>query len=162
MSVRMYLENNVYLGHYDAEFIETIREETGILLPYDYYPGDNTKVEVKKITVENYCKHKINYYLEYWDDDTFSSTDLPVLSGTSAYPHSMVNAIRTTAVAPPSDWTGASTNASYLSGFSNRLALKNASSVVNEAVYFNIYISIPYDASLFHNQPVETFRYLYS
>jgi len=120
----------------------------------------NTNRHVFAVYVDGTCTSDI--YLEYWDDDTCSSTNLPVLSGTSAYPHSMVNAIRTTASAPPSGWTGASSNAEYLAGFAHRLPLKDASSVSNEAVYFNIYISIPYDSPLFHNQPVETFRYLYS
>ena len=120
----------------------------------------NTNRYVFGVYVDGTCTSDI--YLEYWDDDTFSSASLPVLSGTAAYPHSMVNAIRTTSAAPPSNWNGASANAEYLAGFSNRLPLKGSSSVSNEAVYFNIYISVPYDAPLFHNQPVETFRYLYS
>lgn len=101
-------------------------------------------------------------YLEYWDDNTFTTTDLPVLSGTSSYPYSMVNAIRTTGGAPPASWNGGSTGAAYLSGFSGKLALKDASSVSNEPLFFNIYIRIPHDAALFHNTPIEAYRYLYS
>ncbi len=101
-------------------------------------------------------------YLEYWDDNTFTTTDLPVLSGSVNYPYSMVNAIRTTNGAPPGGWSGGSTDGAYLSGFNPKLALKDASSVANEAVYFNIYTRIPFDAELFHNEPIEAYRYLYS
>jgi hypothetical protein len=101
-------------------------------------------------------------YLEYWDDNTFTTTDLPVLSGSVNYPYSMVNAIRTTNGAPPGGWSGGSADGAYLSGFSPKLALKDASSVANEAVYFNIYTRIPFDAELFHNEPIEAYRYLYS
>jgi hypothetical protein len=101
-------------------------------------------------------------YLEYWDDNTFTTTDLPVLSGSVSYPYSMVNAIRTTNGAPPGSWSGGSTDGAYVSGFNPKLPLKDASSVANEAVYFNIYVRIPSDASLFHNEPIEAYRYLYS
>ena len=101
-------------------------------------------------------------YLEYWDDNTFTTTDLPVLSGSVNNPYSMVNAIRTINDAPPGSWTGGFTDGAYLSGFSPKLKLKDASSVAHEAVYFNIYTRIPFDASLFHNEPIEAYRYLYS
>jgi hypothetical protein len=101
-------------------------------------------------------------YLEYWDDNTFTTTDLPVLSGSLAYPYSMVNAIRTTNGAPGAGWSGASGNAAYVAGFGSKLGLSGSSSIANSAVYFNIYIRIPYDAPLFHNEPIEAYRYLYS
>ena len=110
-------------------------------------------------------------YLEYWDDNTFSSTDSPVLSGTVSNSNvSMVNAIRTTHAAPPGSWYGGTAthdgksydSASYLKGFNDKLRLMGEDSVVNEAVYFNMYLRIPYDTELFHETPVEAYRYLYS
>lgn len=119
----------------------------------------NTNRYVFGIFIDGYIASDL--FLEMWDDHTFSTTNLPTLSGTDTYPHSMFNAIRTTNGAPPASWTGSSTNAKYLAGYGNRLGLKNADSAQNEAVYFNLYVAIPYDAPLFNDQPVETFRYLY-
>jgi len=99
-------------------------------------------------------------YIEMWDDDTFSTTDLPTLSGSVNYPYSMFNCIKTTNDAPPGGWTGATASGAYLAG-ATRLGLRGASSVQDEAVYFNMYVRLPYDTALFHNQPVETYRYLY-
>jgi hypothetical protein len=109
-------------------------------------------------------------YLEYWDDNTFTTTTDPVLSGTVNYPYSMVNAIRTTHSSPPAGWTGGTAihdgktraSAAYLKGFNGKLGLMGEDSVANEPVYFNIYIRIPWDAALFHNTPIEAYRYLYS
>jgi hypothetical protein len=109
-------------------------------------------------------------YLEYWDDDTFTTTDLPVISGSVSYPYSMINAIRTTHAAPPGSWNGGTAihdgksfaSAAYLKGFNNKLRLMGEDSVANEPVYFNMYVRIPYDCPLFHNTPVEAYRYLYS
>ena len=75
----------------------------------------------------------------------------------------MVNAIATTSGAPSPGWTGGSTDAAYLSGFGGKLGLKdNLGSWGNQAVYFNIYVRIPFDAALFHETPIEAYRYLYS
>lgn len=101
-------------------------------------------------------------YLEMWDDVTFSTTDIPTLSGSVNYPHSCFNAIRTTAGAPPSSWTGASTDAEYLAGYNNRLRLKGSDSIQNEAVYFSMYAAIPWDLEFTHDTPVEAYRYLYT
>lgn len=108
-------------------------------------------------------------YLEYWDDNTFTTTDSPVLSGTAAYNYSMVNAIRTTSAAPPASWNGGtdpddgiSGRTGYLKGFNQKIRLKGSDSIEDEAVYFNLYVRIPYDSVLFHNTPVEAYRYLYS
>ena len=102
-------------------------------------------------------------YLEAWDTSDFLTTYLPAVSGTGTYPHSMINAIRTTDQTPPdSSWHGTTTSgASCLEGFENRLRLKNADFIHNEAVYYNMYFLLPNDSPLFHNQPVESFRYLY-
>ena len=109
-------------------------------------------------------------YLEYWDDNTFTTTDLTVISGSVAYPNSMINAIRTTHAAPPGSWSGGTAthdgksydSAAYLRGFNSKLRLMGEDGVANEPVYFNMYVRIPYDCPLFHNTPVEAYRYLYS
>lgn len=101
-------------------------------------------------------------YLEMWDDITFSTTNIPTLSGSANYPHSCFNAIRTTNLAPPVMWTGASNNAVYLSGYTNRLRLKGEDNILNEAVYYSIYVAIPWDLEFTHDQPIEAYRYLYT
>lgn len=101
-------------------------------------------------------------YLEMWDDVTFSTTTLPTLSGSANYPHSCFNAIKTTGSAPPAMWNGASTDAVYLAGYSNRLRLKGADSITNEAVYYSMYAAIPFDLEFTHDSPVEAYRYLYT
>ena len=100
-------------------------------------------------------------YLEMWDDNTFSTTLLPTLSGTPSYTHSIFNAIRTTGSAPSSPWDGDSDNAAYLAGYDNRLGLKGVDVIQNEAVYFSIYAAIPWDLVFTHDQPIEGYRYLY-
>lgn len=100
-------------------------------------------------------------YLEMWDDNTFSTTSLPTLSGTVNYPNSIFNAVRTTDSAPPSDWNGASTDAVYLAGYDNRLRLKGIDTIQNEAVYYSMYAAIPWDLVFTHDQPIEGYRYLY-
>lgn len=101
-------------------------------------------------------------YLEMWDDVTFSTTMLPTLSGSVSYPHSCFSAIKTTDSAPPSMWNGASIGAVYLAGYSNRLRLKGADSITNEAVYYSMYAAIPFDLAFTHDRPVEAYRYLYT
>lgn len=110
-------------------------------------------------------------YLEAWDDNNFISHDLPVLSGTTTYPDSMVNAISTTDNAPPYNWSGVTLSGGIevppvgtgvcLRGSDSRVRLKGTDNVQDEALYYNMFIYLPYDAPLFHNQPVEAFRYLY-
>jgi hypothetical protein len=106
-------------------------------------------------------------YLEAWDDSSFSTTGLDVLQGSSnSSNESYVNAIRTTASAPPwaPEWDGSDTGAAFIRGSENarRLPLANAASISNTTVYFNIYIQLETDAPTFHNTPVFGFRYLYT
>ncbi len=100
-------------------------------------------------------------YLEMWDDDTFSTTNLPTLVGTTSYSHSIFNAIRTTSSVPSSSWTGADANAEFLSGYDHRLNLKGSDSVQNEALYYSMYAAIPHDLEFTHDTPIEGYRYLY-
>lgn len=100
-------------------------------------------------------------YLEMWDDETFSTTNLPTLSGSNSYPHSIFNAIRTTDAAPPSSWSGESTGAVFLAGYDNRLRLKGTDSIQNETLYFSMYAAVPWDLEFTHDTPVEGYRYLY-
>ena len=102
-------------------------------------------------------------YLEAWDDNSFSTTSLEILTGTANSGNSsFINAIRTTASEPPSDWNGSSTGAAYLRGTEHRVALANASSVIDTALYYNIYIRLETDCSTFHVTPTLAFRYLYT
>lgn len=104
-------------------------------------------------------------YLEAWDSNDFSTTNLEVLQGSpNSSNESYINAISTTNSAPPwaPGWDGNSANAAFLRGTSDRIALKNASSITDEAVYFNIYIRLQTDSPTFSNQPVLGFRYLYT
>lgn len=104
-------------------------------------------------------------YLEAWDDNTFSTTNLEVLQGSANNGNvSCVNAIRTTGGAPPwhPGWSGADGAAAYLRGTSDRIALKSASPIKNEAVYYNVYIRLETDTPTFHNVPIFGFRYLYT
>jgi hypothetical protein len=104
-------------------------------------------------------------YLEAWDDNSFSTTNLDILQGSAnSSNESYINAIRTTSSAPPwaPGWFGSDTGAAYLRGQSDRVALKNASSITDEAVYYNIYVRLETDASTFHDTPVLAFRYTYT
>lgn len=104
-------------------------------------------------------------FLEAWDDFTFSTTSLEVLQGTAlSGGNSFINAIRTTDTAPPWNpgWSGEDSAAAYLRGVEGRLRLKNTSSVANEPVYFNIFIRLYPDCTVFHNTAAISFRYLYS
>ncbi len=125
--------------------------------------GQNGNRYVFAVYVDGYIASDL--YLEAWDDSNFSTTALPTLSGTVSMPFSMFNAIRTTDGAPPTTWSGSTysgTGASaFLSGYSFRVRLKGSDSAQNEALYYNLYVRLPSDAPLFHNQPVLAFRYLY-
>jgi len=104
-------------------------------------------------------------YLEAWDDSTFTTTNSEVLVGTSnSNWKSLINAIRTTQNTPPwhPEWSGDDSEATYLRGTQYRLGLKNASYIEDEAVYYNIYIRLETDCSIFHNTPILGFRYLYT
>jgi hypothetical protein len=102
-------------------------------------------------------------YIEAYDDNSFSTTALEILTGTAGSSNnSFINAIRTTGGAPSPTWSGGDTGAAYLRGETNRVALANASTVTDQAVYYNIYIELPTDCSTFHVQPVLAFRYLYT
>jgi hypothetical protein len=104
-------------------------------------------------------------YLEAWDDHTFTTTSLEVLSGTpnSGF-NSYINAIRTTDVEPPwhPGWGGIDDGAAFLRGTESRVRLNNTSSITNKAVYYNIYIKLETDCSTFRVFPVLSFRYLYT
>ena len=101
-------------------------------------------------------------YLEMWDDITFSTCNLPTLSGSASYPHSVFNAIRTTDEAPPVGWSGVTTSGSVcLAGYDNRLRLKGEDSIQNEVLHYSMYAVIPHDLVFTHDQPIETYRYLY-
>jgi len=104
-------------------------------------------------------------YLEAWDSNSFSTTDLEILTGTSnSGNNSFINAIRTTLVEPPwhPGWSGSDTGAAYLRGVEHRVALNNTSTVSNKAVYYNIYVRLQTDCSTFHAMPVLALRYLYT
>ena len=105
-------------------------------------------------------------YLEMWDDLTFSTCLIPSLAGSSAYPNSVFNAIRTTTSAPPSNWNGStvsgiSAGGVCLAGYEHRLRLKNADTIQNEALYYSMYATIPFDLVFTHDRPIESYRYLY-
>lgn len=149
----------------------TIRPSTPYVIPQTYvekdqmyitYAGHNTKRYVFGVYVNGTCTSDL--YLEAWDSNDFSTTNLEILVGTpNSSNNSFINAIRTTGVEPPwhPGWSGSDTGAAYLRGVEHRVGLNNASSVVNKAVYYNIYIELPTDISTFHVQPILAFRYLY-
>jgi hypothetical protein len=125
--------------------------------------GYNTNRYVFGVRVNGTATSDI--YLDAWDDNSFSTTDLEILAGTpESDNNSFVNAIRTTAVEPPWEpgWTGNSAAAAFLRGTSNRIGLANASSVTDTTLYYNIYIRLETDCSTFHVMPVLAFRYLYT
>jgi len=127
--------------------------------------GHNTNRYVFGVSVSGTIQG--NCYLEAWDDFTFTTTALPVLSGTSnSSNESYVNAVRTTNQSPPwaPGWNGSSTGGAYLRGDSDRVGLGTppATDIVNEMLFFNIYIRLETDSPTFHNTPVFGFRYLYT
>ena len=128
--------------------------------------GKNSNRYVLGVYIDGYVASDL--YLEAWDNIGFATTDLPVLSGTANYSYSMINVMSTTSGSPPSGWTGATyqgvpnnQRSAYLAGYSNRVKLKGEDSIQNEAVYWNTYVSLPWDSPYLHNQPVIAFRYLY-
>ena len=102
-------------------------------------------------------------FLEAWDDATFSTTNLNILQGsTNNGNESCINAIRTTTGAPPPNWTGGDSGAAYLRGISDRVELKNLTSISDESVYYNIYVRLETDTPTFYETPILGFRYLYT
>lgn len=125
--------------------------------------GHNVNRYSMCVYVNGYASSDI--YLEAWDDNTFSTTALAVLQGSPfSGNESYINAIRTTGEEPPwsPGWNGGDVGAAYLRGTSDRVPLANASSVTDQALYYNIYIRLETDSSTFHDEPVLAFRYLYT
>lgn len=139
--------------------------ESGSLMYRVPLAGHNTNRYVFGVSVSGTIEG--NCYMEAWDDFTFTTTSLPVLSGTnnSSY-ESYVNAIRTTDQSPPwhPGWSGGDNGAAYLRGSSDRVGLgaPPVTSIHNEVLYFNVYIRLETDSPTFHNTPVFGFRYLYT
>lgn len=125
--------------------------------------GHNVNRYCMCVYVNGYASSDI--YLEAWDDNSFSTTNLAVLQGSAnSSNESYINAIRTTGGAPPwsPGWNGGDAGAAYLRGTDDRVPLANASSVTDQALYYNIYIRLETDSSTFHDEPVLAFRYLYT
>jgi hypothetical protein len=152
----------------------TIRPSvTSYVIPYTYVEQDlmywakNAGYNVNRYAMGVHIKGYMtsDLYLEAWDDNSFSTTDLEILEGTgnSGY-NSFINAIRTTQEEPPwhPGWTGADNNAAYLRGQEDRVRLNNTSTITDSTVYYNIYIRLETDCSTFHVFPVLGFRYLYT
>ena len=153
----------------------TIRPSvTSYVIPETYIEDSilMTHIPLVGYTASRYCMcvyvngtATSDVYLEAWDDSTLSTYNSPVLSGTANSSNkSYVNAIRTTASAPPwsPGWDGGTDGAAFLRGTSDRIGLSNTSTVTDKALYFNIYIRLETDSSTFHNTPVLAFRYLYT
>ncbi len=123
--------------------------------------GYNTNRYAMGIRVDGTATSDI--YLEAWDDASFSTTDLELLTGTTnSSNNSFINAIRTTGSEPPWPWSGSDTGAAYLSGSTNRIRLSNTSTVTDSTLYYNIYIRLETDCSTFHITPALCVRYLYT
>ena len=122
--------------------------------------GRNSFIYAMAVRIDGYMSSDL--YLEAFDDNSFSTTDLEVLYGTDETGfESFVNAIRTTDQTPAMAWNGTSTGAAYVRGTEHRVPLGNASTLTDTTVYYNIYIELPTDCSTFHATPVIAFRYLY-
>ena len=125
--------------------------------------GHNVNRHAIGVFVDGTCTSDV--YLEAFDDTSFSTTDLEVLTGTPNNGYkSFINAIRTTHSEPPwhPGWNGDDAAAAYLRGTGSRIGLDNSSQVTNKTVYFNIYIRLETDCSTFHAMPVLVLRYLYT
>ena len=140
-----------------------IESETDVIMYNVPLAGKNTNRYVFGVYIDGEITSDL--FIEAWDDASFSTTVSPVLAGTASQPQSMINAVRTTEGAPSSDWTGATYSgterSNYLRGYDNRVRLAGDDSSINETLYYNIYVSLPYDATLFQGTPVISFRYLY-
>jgi len=141
---------------------ETYVEST-ILMYHCPLPGQNANRYCMCVNVSGTASSIL--YLEAWDDNTLSTTNLPVLQGSAANGNeSYVNAITTTNGAPDPVWTGGSANAAYLRGSTTgkRIALDTGSPITDKTLYYSIYIRLYDDSSTFHNTPVLAARYLYT
>ena len=130
-----------------------------------YLAGHNTNRYVFGVSVSGTIEG--NCYLEAWDDYSFSTTNSEVLQGSSnSGNESYVNAIRTTDQSPPWNpgWDGNDDGAAFLRGDSDRVGLGEppVTNIVDEVLFFNIYIRLETDSVTFHNTPVFGFRYLYT
>lgn len=139
--------------------------ESGSLMYRIPLAGHNTNRYVFGVSVSGTIEG--NCYLEAWDDFTFSTDALPVLSGTNnSSQESYVNAIRTTEASPEWNpgWDGNAAAGAFLRGSSDRVGLGTppVTDIVNEMLFFNIYIRLETDSPTFHNTPVFGFRYLYT
>lgn len=145
----------------------TIRPESGTtVVPYTFIEQDY----MYRVPIAGCHNHRYVFavyiggsitsklYLEAWDDLTHTTTNLPVLLGTTSNGSvSLIKAKTTTYDYPGDFWTGTS-----LRGYESRIELSNVSSVSDTVLYFNVYIEIPYDCETFVNTPVLSLRYLYS
>lgn len=123
--------------------------------------GNNTNRYTLAVRVDGTATSDL--YLEAWSDNSMSSTDIELLTGTAnSSNNSLINAIRTTSVEPPWPWNGSSSGAAYLRGTDHRVALNNTATITDSTMYYNIFIELPTDCSTFHAQPVLAFRYLYT
>jgi hypothetical protein len=130
---------------------------------YITYAGHNQNRYAFGVFVYGECSSDV--YTECWDDNTFSTTDLELLQGTSNNGGvSCINAIRTTYTEPPwaPGWDGNSDGGAFLRGTESRVALGNSSTITDQALYFNIYVELPTDVGTFHATPVLAIRYLYT
>jgi hypothetical protein len=143
--------------------------ESGALMYRIPLAGNNTNRFVFGVSVSGTIEG--NCYLEAWDDFTFSTYTSEVLTGSlNSGSESYVNAIRTTDQTPPchtfplSCWTGVDTGANFLRGDTNRVGLgaPPVTDIIDEVLFFNIYIRLQTDSPTFHNTPVFGFRYLYT
>lgn len=139
--------------------------ESGSLMYRVPLAGHNTNRYVFGVSVSGTIQG--NCYLEAWDDFTFSTYALPVLSGSvNSSSESYVNAIRTTDGSPPwsPGWDGNDTGGAFLRGDADRVGLGTppVTSIQNEMLFFNVYIRLETDSSTFYNTPVFGFRYLYT
>lgn len=153
----------------------TIRPSvTSYVIPKTYVETSSLMYHIPLVgyTANRYCMGVCvsgtiasDLFLEAWDDNSFSTTNLPVLQGSAnSGNESYVNAIRTTGSAPPwhPGWSGGDAGAAYLCGQVDRVALKSSTPIVDETLYFNVYIRLETDSSTFHNTPVMGFRFTYS
>ena len=139
--------------------------ESGSLMYRIHLSGHNTNRYVFGVSVSGTIQG--NCYLEAWDDFTFSTALTEVLVGSSnSSNESYVNAFRTTDQSPTwaPGWGGGDTGAAYLRGDTDRLGLGEppVTNIIDEMLFFNIYIRLETDSPTFHNTPVFGFRYLYT
>lgn len=125
--------------------------------------GHNVNKHTMGVYIDGTCTSDL--YIEAWDDISFSTTNLEILTGTTnSNFKSFINAIRTTYSEPPwhPGWSGNDAEAAFLRGTESRVGLNNSSEITNKTVYYNLYIRLETDCSTFHATPVLAFRYLYT